>query len=235
MGFESLPGSLIETVTIAEHFNGPPLTGNGGYVCGVIAKAIGPSARIGLFLPPPLEKPLTLQQTEGGTVFLRDGQAVVGEGVQGRPDVSIPPPPSLEAAAAASERFAGRDPDQHAFPSCFVCGPLRDDGLRLFPGPLDGGLACVWRPQSTDPLLVWAALDCPSGFACMPEGSASVLALMTASIEAPVVAGRDYVVSAWKLFSEGRKHRGASAIHDADGALIASAEALWITLRARTS
>ena len=38
LGFESLPGSLTGSVTIAERFNGPPGTGNGGYVCGLVAE-----------------------------------------------------------------------------------------------------------------------------------------------------------------------------------------------------
>ena len=41
------------------------------------------------------------------------------------------------------------------------------------------------------------------------------------------------MISAWKISTEGRKHRGASALFDADGGVVAYAEALWITLRAR--
>ena len=52
----------------------------------------------------------------------------------------------------------------------------------------------------------------------MPPGSASVLASMTAHVPGPVEVGREYVISAWKVSSEGRKHRGASALFDADGA-----------------
>jgi hypothetical protein len=43
--------------------------------------------------------------------------------------------------------------------------------------------------------------------------------------------GEAYVVTAWPIGSEGRKHRAGSAIHDAGGRRIAVAEALWITLR----
>jgi hypothetical protein len=68
----------------------------------------------------------------------------------------------------------------------------------------------------------------------MPPGSASVLASMTALVPAPVEVGREYVISAWKISSEGRKHRGASALFDDSGAVVAYAEALWITLRTRT-
>ena len=68
----------------------------------------------------------------------------------------------------------------------------------------------------------------------MPPGSLSVLASMTARIHAPARVGEEHVISAWKISSEGRKHRGGSAIHDAGGRLVAVAEALWITPRSRT-
>ena len=65
----------------------------------------------------------------------------------------------------------------------------------------------------------------------MPLGTQTVLASMTAALEAPVHPDRDYVVTAWPTGSEGRKHRAGSAIHDADGRRVAVAEALWITVR----
>ncbi|MDA0159628.1 hypothetical protein OM076_05095 [Solirubrobacter ginsenosidimutans] len=188
-----------------------------------------------LFLPPPLGVPLTLEKTVPGSVRLLNGDAVIAEGRHATPTVSLPSPPTLDQARDAARHFAGLDPAEHAFPTCFVCGPAHPDGLRVYPGPIDSGLACTWTPRSPDPVFVWAALDCPSGFACIPPGSASVLASMTAHVPGPVEAGREYVISAWKISTEGRKHRGASALFDADGGLVAYAEALWITLRARTS
>jgi len=226
-------------ITIASRYNGPPGSGNGGYVCGLVAEAVGPSATVRLSAPPPLDTPLTRTVVDG-VVRLHDGELTIAEGRGGRPSVPAPTPPSLRAAALAEERYAGLDPARHPFPSCFVCGPLRPDGLRLFPGPVDddGTLACVWRPSEdlasegiVDPRFVWAALDCPSGFACMPAGTETVLATMTASLTRPVQPERDYVVTAWRIASEGRKHRGGTSISDADGRPVALAEALWITLR----
>jgi hypothetical protein len=113
------------------------------------------------------------------------------------------------------------------------------DGLRVFPGPAgaDGLLACPWLPGpelvcdgAVDPRFVWAALDCPSGFACIPHGKRTVLGTMTAALEAPVYPDEPYLVTGWKVSSDGRKHRAGSAIHDASGRLVAVAEALWITL-----
>jgi hypothetical protein len=223
---------LTGPVAIAERFNGPPGTGNGGYVCGLVAAEIGTSAQVSLFLPPPLGVPLVLQRTVPGVVRLLNGDAVVAEGRDRAPTVSLPAPPTLEQAREASRGYEGFT--EHAFPTCYVCGPARDDGLGVYPGPFEGGLACTWTPSSPDPIFVWAALDCPSGFACMPGGSASVLASMTALVPGPVEVGREYVISAWKISSEGRKHRGASALFDGAGGVVAYAEALWITLRTRT-
>jgi hypothetical protein len=141
-------------------------------------------------------------------------------------------------AERAAESYAGlRD---HPFPTCFGCGPEHPDGLRVFPGPAgdDGLLAAPWTPSAglatgdlVDSLYVWAALDCPSGFACIPPGSASVLATMTAELEAPLHLGETYVVTAWPISHDGRKHRAGAAIHDAAGSRVALADTLWITPR----
>jgi hypothetical protein len=243
-------------VTIAARFNGPVGIANGGIACGVVAQAVGRSASVNLFLPPPLDTPLTVQTLDDDGVRLLDGEAIVAQGrpappfppqpgppapgvLSFAPAVHTPPPPSVVEARRAGQRFAF---DPHPVPSCFVCG-LREDGMQIQPGPVAGGeaLACLWRPGEdlahdglVDELFVWAVLDCPSGFACMPPGEPSLLAAMTATLEGPVRPGRDYVVSAWPISHDGRKHRGGSAIYDAAGARVAIAEALWIQPRART-
>jgi len=183
---------------------------------------------------------MTRRRDEDGTVRLLHGEVTVAEGCSARPNVDVPEAPTLAAATRAAQSFAGRRAERHAFPTCFVCGPEREaDGLRIFPGPAggDGLLAAPWVPEPelaadgvVDPLFVWAALDCPSGFACAPPGTRTVLASMTGALEAPVHPGRPYVVTAWPIASEGRKHRAGSAVHEQDGRLVAFAEALWITL-----
>jgi hypothetical protein len=127
---------MTDTVTFAGRFNGPPGSGNGGYACGLVAAAIGPAARVSLFLPPPLDVPLTRERAEGGTFRLVMGDATVAEGHPSHPGAVTPAPPSLDVATRAARDFAGHDPGKHPFSSCFVCGPLRAaDGLRVFPGP----------------------------------------------------------------------------------------------------
>ncbi len=232
---------LVDEVTIAARFNGPPTSANGGYACGVLAAAIGPSARVRLSQPPPLEVPMTRGREEDGAVRLLHGDVTVAEAHPARPAVDVPETPTLAVATRAAQSFAGRCPEHHPFPTCFVCGPQRAaDGLGIFPGPAgkDGLLAAPWIPKAdlaadgvVDPLFVWAALDCPSGFACAPSGTQTVLASMAAALEEPLYPDRAYIVTAWPIASEGRKHRAGSAIHEQGGRRVAVAEALWITIR----
>ena len=123
----------LDHVVIAARFNGPPGTANGGYACGVVAAAIGPSATVRLIHPPPLEVALTRRRDEDGVVRLCAGETTIAEGRIGCPAVDPPVPPNPAAAA----RAADRGPEHHPFPTCFVCGPLRpDDGLGILPGPV---------------------------------------------------------------------------------------------------
>jgi hypothetical protein len=233
--------TALDIVTIPGRFNGPPGSANGGYAAALVAEAIGPSATVRLLAPPPLDVPLARRRDPDGTVRLLRGDAMIAEGRPGRPREYLPAPPTVEVARRASEDFAGHRHRMHPFPGCFVCGPDRvGDGMRIFPGPASRGglLASPWVPDAdlavdgvVDPRFVWAALDCPSGFAVMPPGSPTVLATMTARLEAPVVPGRAYVVSGWPIKSAGRKHWAGSAIHEEGGRLVAVADALWITLR----
>jgi hypothetical protein len=238
---EPIVGERLDEVAIPARFNGPPTSANGGYACGLVAAAIGPSARVRLSQPPPLDVPLTRRRDEDGAVRLLQGDVPIAEGRAARPDVAVPELPSWAAAIRAAHAFVGRRPGHHAFPTCFVCGTYREgDGLRIHPGPAgeDGLLASPWVPAPelasdgvVEPVFVWAALDCPSGFACMSLGTRIVLATMTARLEASVRPGRPYIVTGWPIAGEGRKHWAGSAIHEPGGRRIAVAEALWITPR----
>lgn len=231
------------TVTIAPRFNGPPGSGNGGYVCGLMAAFIAGPSEATLRAPPPLDKPMTLARDEAGAVTLRDGDALIGEAAPlARFDLAAPPAPTLDEARAAAERYAGlRD---HRYPTCFVCGTGRPahDGLDIFTGPVEGRdlVACTWTPGADladaggrlREVFVHAALDCPSYWALPHAGKPALLARLAASIDAPLPrTGEELIVAAWPISSEGRKHRGAAALYHADGRLIARSEALWIEPR----
>jgi hypothetical protein len=214
---------------IASRFNGPPGSANGGYACGLFSEALGGGFEVTLLVPPPLDTQLDIVGDE-----LRHGDVVVARARRAaHSDAEVQEPVSLAEAEAASKRYAGFE--HHAYPTCFTCGPARDDGLGIFAGPVegrDGLVAAPWTPEpGVRPEIVWAALDCPSGFACIPLGSRTLLATMAATIDAPVHPGKSYVVTGWPIASEGRKHRAGSAIHDSDGRRVAVAESLWITLR----
>lgn len=234
------------SVAIPARFNGPPESANGGFTCGTVASLLeSAAAEVNLRRPPPLDRRLDVAW-EGARVALRDGDSVIAEGEPtGSVEVNPPRSVGVEEARQASRRYPWFE--QHAFPSCFVCGPHRPhhDGLELFAGPSEDGIelcATDWVPEAewSNPRgavrreIVWAALDCPSAVPVMASDSReapAVLARLTASLEAPVAVGAPHVVVAWLLGSEGRKLHSASAILDPDGNVLARARALWIELR----
>ena len=81
---------------------------------------------------------------------------------------------------------------------------------------------------------LWAALDCPSGFALWSprEGTTVVLGQLTASIRGQVNPGDRCVAMGWPLQVEGRKRFAGSAVFSASGELIAVARAIWIEVPA---
>lgn len=237
-----------ETVTIPARFNGPPDSGNGGYTAGVLARALGVApAEVTLRAPPPLDRPLDLERG-GETVVARDGETVVAMATATEVEVDAPAPVSLDVAAEAGTRGPFHDPARHPFPSCFVCGPLRDesDGLRIFAGPVrdDGLFAADWTPDESlagadgrlPDELVWAALDCPTSAPVAndpdaPDYQPVVLARLAVRVDRPVMAGRPHVVMSWPLAIDGRKRHAAAALYDDAGELCAVSRALWIELR----
>lgn len=227
-----------QTLTIAPRFNGPSGSGNGGYVCGLLARGVDGPAEATLRAPPPLAKALTLT-SDGAYAALHDGETLLGEAKRVAFDLAPPPAPSLEEARDAATRYAGFA--DHRYPTCFVCGQSRvdSDGLDIFTGKVTGRdmVACTWTPGADlaggDGLVaeefIHAALDCPSYWALPHAGKPALLARLTSSIDAQRQRiGEELIVAAWPLHSDGRKHWGASALYRADGAVIARAEALWI-------
>jgi hypothetical protein len=96
------------------------------------------------------------------------------------------------------------------------------------PVPLD---AAVDDDGHVRPELIWAALDCPSGFAAMADGAISILGRMTAEITRRPPVGTPLVVVSWLIDIDGRKQHAASALYDPDGAVVGVARATWIELR----
>lgn len=232
----------MAAVRIERRFRGPPTSGNGGYVAGVVAAALGGSnCIVTLNAPPPLDQELTLA-TDGSGATLLSGDTLIVSATKTPVQVDVPPAPSLADARDAEPRFTGHS--HHIFPGCFVCGPERDpgDGMRIFPGPLHDGahqVAASWTPDASvaddqgrvRPEFLWAALDCPGYFAVEAEAGLAVLGRMAATLQRPVHSGEQLIVTGWPIGSEGRKHQVGSALHDQTGNLIAAATATWITLK----
>lgn len=233
---------MRQTITIASRFNGPPNSGNGGYVCGLMAKLIDGPSEATLRAPPPLDKELTLARDDAGHVTLRDADTLLGEARPVAFDLAAPPAPTLAEARAAAERYAGLH--DHRYPTCFTCGTGRPlhDGLEVFTGPVAGRgmVACTWTPAAdladesgaVRAEFIHAALDCPSYWALPHAGKPALLARLASSIDAALPrTGEELIIAAWPISSDGRKHRGAAALYHADGRLIARSEALWIEPR----
>ncbi|MBA2616322.1 MAG: hypothetical protein H0U90_11220 [Actinobacteria bacterium] len=220
-------------VTISARFNGPPGSANGGYAAGVFAALLPGGAEVTLRSPPPLDTPLTVARTEGH-VEVREGETLVAQAEQIDFELDVPEPVSVEEAREASEGYSGFR--EHAYSTCFVCGPDRRDGLGIHPGPVRGRelVAAPWTPPADVPdELVWAALDCPSGWAIDTFGRAGVLlGRLAVRILEPPRGGEPHVVLGWAVGADGRKRLAGSALLTAEGRTVAFARSIWLVPRA---
>jgi hypothetical protein len=239
--------SHVDRLVVPTRFNGPPDSGNGGYVAGLLA-AVLPDAeavQVTLRLPPPLGSPLDVRPQDDGLVAT-SGDAVVATAQPARLGTDPLPPVPFDVAADAESRYAGLS--SHPFPTCFVCGPDRPagDGLGLRPGRVDapdGPVATTWVPDASladgrgeiPAAVVWAVMDCPSGWASDIEARPMVLGRVTAAVHAVPQVGERCVVVGQVLGGEGRKTFTASTAYDSDGRALGHAEATWIELRRDTT
>lgn len=234
------------SLVIEQRFCGPPNSANGGYAAGRLASFLDGGAAVTLHRPPPLDVPLTVRCTDDDHVALLDGSGVVVASAVGA-ELDIDPfaaPDTRQAAAAAGRTFPSQT---HALPTCFVCGPLRDhgDGLRIHVGPLDpddrdwnGVLAAPWVPAgnladeggTVREEFVWAALDCPTAYACgNADGMGPILlGRQTLKIERCPLAGEHCIVTSVFRGRERRKLFAESTLFGADGERLASCRAIWI-------
>jgi len=231
---------MDEQVVIPSRFSGPPQAANGGYACGTAARLLGDGdAEVTLRRPLHLDVPIPVVRNGTDRIELYDDGALAADGVARSVEAPVPPAVDLATAQRATTAYRGFQPGG-TYPYCFVCGPARDDGLRIFAGPVDGAdlVAAPWVPDAsvTDPdgtvpkEIVWASIDCPSFFAAAESGVVALLGRMAGRIHAKVRGGQPHVVVATRVAVEGRKRIGASALYTADGELCASSLATWITI-----
>ena len=210
---------------IPARFNGPPGSANGGYACGLLSEALGGGFEVTLRRPPPLEVDLDLVGNE-----LKHGDVVIAEAHRNLMPMDAIDPVSLEDAEKASKGYAGFR--QHAYPTCFTCGPARDDGLGIFAGPVAGRdvvVASPWTPREVRPEIIWAALDCPGGWAVDDfQREGVLLGRMAASIHRVPQVGEPHVVAGWGIGADGRKRFAGSALYAAEGEVLAVSRSTWI-------
>jgi hypothetical protein len=233
---------VVESLSIPRRFNGPLDSGNGGYCSGVAANFLGGAAEATLRRSVPLDTPLDVVREDDESVRVLDGEELVVEAHSvGELNVDAPAPVSADEARSAAARY--RAPYDGVFSRCFVCGRAREDAFGVFAGAVEGRelVASPWTPPpwtadesgNVRPEFVWAVLDCPTYFALYMDGELpmSVLARLTARIDAPVAAGQEHVVIAWPIERDGRKHHAGSAVLSADGEPLAIARGLLIQAR----
>ena len=231
----------MQIITIGARFCGPPDSGNGGYVAGMLAGQSHVPVRVRLRKPPPLNASLLVRTLDNGRLELKRDDELVAEAEPYQLELQAPPAPSYVDALDASRAYSGFK--HHPYPTCFVCGPqrARGDGLRIFPGAWGNGgsVAAPWMPDESlcgadgkvCSEFMWAALDCPGYFAAVNDGRHLLLGEIAARIDRRVHAAESCVVIGWRIEREGRKHIVGTALYDDDGEPCARALATWIEVR----
>jgi hypothetical protein len=219
-------------ITLPRRYRGPLTSANGGYACGRLAAFVdADEVEVTLRLPPPLDRPLRVEQLDGHA-SLFDGDTLVAEA---RPaPVGVQPPAAVTVADADKARERHVREWTPEFRQCYVCG-VRDDGLEVRVGLVAGREPLHAAPTAlleSGPEFVWAAIDCPGAYAIGAQGRGDiVLGRMTARVDRMPAAGEKCVVASWPLGEEGRKLYAGTALFAADGELLALARQTWIVPR----
>jgi hypothetical protein len=245
-------------IVIPDRYRGPPQSGNGGYVCGVLSGLLtggrfdlpdGGAAEVTLRAPVPLDQAIAVRRT-GDALTAHHGETLIAEAALAPLQMEIPQPASFEQALAAREQSPALKIGLHPWlkqqrkgfhPICFCCGAelAPDQGLHVYASQIAerNQVAAAWTCHPTfagaDGYLpaevICAALDCPGQFAWLAAGTRTgLLGRLTARVERSVRAGEACVVIGWTMGQEGRKFFAGTALFDAQGALCAYAKAVWI-------
>ncbi|MBV9421020.1 MAG: hypothetical protein JO348_14730 [Alphaproteobacteria bacterium] len=234
----------MSDVVIARQFRGPPNSGNGGYVCGLVAHEIGGASTVALRALIPLDTALTLEKGDGTARLVGEDGTLIADGVRANIALPDPPaPPTVEQARKAGERCLWREKPFH--PPCFTCSSIREegDGLRILPGQIEGAepghIACVWTPHPTfgdargeiPDEITWAALDCPGSLAWITKTGmgGGLLGTMTGEVLRRPRVGETTIVTAWPISQEGRKFIAGVTLFDANGTMMARGSQIWIS------
>src|SRR6266487_5469322 len=95
-------------LVIAPRFCGPPDSGNGGYVCGLVAARVDGLAEVTLRRPPPLATAMTVERDDDGSVRVLDGHTLVAEGIPVRDSLAMELPGAVSIQDARAAGAGGR-------------------------------------------------------------------------------------------------------------------------------
>lgn len=233
----------MTVIVVESRFRGPPASGNGGYVSGRLAAAVGGPCTVVLRAPIPLETPLRVVQDGEAFRLLAPDETLIAEA---RPASETfadrAPPPTFSEAERAARRFPGLGGGFH--PICFTCADRLDpsEGLRVFAGAVAGRaddlVAAPWTPHGAfvdgeglaRPEVIWAALDCPGSVAWIARGGhAGLLGTMSARLLRRPAYGETTLVVGWPIEASGRKRLSGTALYTVDGTLLAESRQTWIS------
>ena len=198
-GGQEPASARVQPLIIERRFNGPPDSGNGGYVCGLLATAVDREVKVRLRVPPPLETPLTVEPDTAGGWSLRAGATDVATATPARLEIDVPSPPPYVQSVWASQHYAGfRD---HVFPGLLRLRTRTAAWRRA----ADLSRACSRRASSrrrgcrrttsmqatarSRAIFHWAALDCPGYFAVAGRNQLMLLGEMHAHVDRRVHVG----------------------------------------------
>ncbi|MEM7019270.1 MAG: hypothetical protein AAF512_18260 [Pseudomonadota bacterium] len=249
-----------DNIVIPEQFRGPPMSGNGGYVCGVFAGQLlrrqnnldeNQAIEVTLRAPTPLDKPLQVVH-EDDQLRVMDAETLVADAVPATLELEIPEPPSWDEALAAQSNSLSFQPRLNPIipegtgfhPICFCCGAdvPEGEGLRVFCAPVQNNeqVAAAWQPHESFgdengyllPEHMWTALDCPGQFAYMAGNvRTGMLGRLTARIEKPIKVEERCLVTGWRIETIGRRHFAGTALFNAAGECCAYAKAIWVAFK----
>ena len=234
---------MNKEIIIAERFCGPPESGNGGYVSGMMAEGMTGAVEITLRKPVPLNTPLQLTSHDGG-IALMQGDALLAEGrsiaALERPDT--PAPKRGDVERAMTHPIVGGD-EGVSFGHCFVCGADRSEGdaLRIICGRLsDGRSAAIWTPDTSlddgeghvKPVYMWSALDCPGYAVIHAPGKLALLGRFSVELYKQANIGEPLMVCGESKSQDGRKFFTETTLYDMNGEVLGFAKAIWISVSA---
>ena len=127
---------MNQRVVVAKQFRGPPESGNGGYVSGLLAGYLSPSAaaegvEVTLRAPTPLDSPMQIQ-VDDAQVSAFVGETLIGQALPKKLALDVPQPPTFAQALAVQYNSPALDPTIENIvsggvgfiPFVFAAGPM---------------------------------------------------------------------------------------------------------------